>query len=164
MKFSLRRFSEAAAVAALAVERHRARCYRQWADRLRPYDLGASGLLDQLAEEKAAVGRDLEAVAQALFSPEAIKLGVCKRAIWDPVPGHFFIVASQDAATLLDAAAWLERRANRFYARCAARERHPRLRQCYERLRGLERVHLQVLRDVHEAFALRSAGVRPALA
>lgn len=143
---------------ALAVELRLTRFYADSANRLRPFDLGVSQLLDMLALEREQQQRELWALARAMFGTLSTVETLCRRLVRSPVSRHFFILDPHDAALLLTQAQRYEGRASRFYDRCAAAERYPQLQQLYQRIGHCGSSREEVLAEAVEGLGMRHLG------
>ncbi|KAA3627024.1 MAG: hypothetical protein DWQ09_14220 [Proteobacteria bacterium] len=140
---------------AIGAELRLARFYRESANRLRPFDLGISHLLDMLVLEREQQRRELGSLAQAMFGALRIVSGPCRRRARYPAIDHFFVLSPNDATALMGRAVRFERCAGRFHNRCAALERVPQLHQLYRRFSESDGKRAEVLEEAIEGLGMQ---------
>jgi hypothetical protein len=102
---------------ALAIEENQIRCHREWALRLRPFNLELSQLLMSQAEEMESSRQELLFVASRLLNGHNRLTPVHTpyvRIGFD----HFFVLRWDQARLLLDKASRLKEEALNFYCAC----------------------------------------------
>lgn len=135
---------------AIAVERHNARCFREWANRFRTYDPAASRFLETLADEETGHEWELsehyrnrfhEALPADLDPPAELK---DYRAGLAGIRDHFFVVDPGMALTLLRTALEIEHYTQRFYMALGDTAADAEAAQIYQRLSEYEQDHVRV--------------------
>lgn len=140
----------------LAAEERLAHYYRELANRLRPFDRGVSQLLEVLAQEREQQRRQVRRLAHAMFGTVRLRDQGGRRRLRHPPARHFFVLGWNDAVTLVQRAARLERRTSRLYGRCATRELYPQLRHLYWNLGECNERRAEVLAEAIEGFGLEA--------
>lgn len=135
---------------AIALEDEQVRSLRRWALRCRPFDSALARLFGHLVKETEAHKGDLLYHAsrhlewnQRLRSPVEVDE--------TDEDDHFFIVRTESAQSILDAAVAMKAQANRFYRYCSILEpRGSVLGGLYKNLGSFQELHLQMLQDALE--------------
>jgi hypothetical protein len=102
---------------ALAIEENQIRCHREWALRLRPFNLGLSRLLMTQAEEMEGCRKELMFFAnRLLYGHDRLTRAYPRheRIEFD----NFFILSWEQARLLLDKASRFKEEALNFYCGC----------------------------------------------
>jgi hypothetical protein len=134
---------------ALAIEENQIRCHREWALRLRPFNLGLSQLLMIQAEEMESCRKELLFVANRLLDGRDrlppvhtpyVRIGF----------DHFFVLRWDQARLLLDKASRFKEEALNFYcARLVGASDGPLSQQArfYQMMAGLKKAQGQRLQQ-----------------
>lgn len=134
---------------ALAIEESQIRCHREWALRLRPFNLELVQLLMSQAEEMEGGRKELLFFASRLLDkrerlsrvhPPQVRIGF----------DHFFVLRWDQARLLLDTAARFKEEALKFYCGCligASDRPLSQLTRLYQMMAGLKKAQGQRLQQ-----------------
>ncbi len=132
----------------IAIERHNAERFQEWALRFRAYDTAMALFLEALVVEERDHERQLVALYRETFNepppppgetpPELLQDYLPRFAAFGE---HFFIINEWGAYSLLSAALDIERCTRDFYASLQRRTADPVQAQMYRRLSAFEAEH-----------------------
>lgn len=132
----------------IAIERHNARCFEEWAYRFRAYDPAVAEFLDALTEEEHEHERQLIALYHQTFGedepvpeqapPEALQHYIPR---FEAFGEHFLITDTWAAYNLLSAALDIERFTRNFYTELLEQTRDPGQADIYRQLAAFEEEH-----------------------
>lgn len=157
MHHRLPALSKDALLQAINLEQVTGRRFRDWALRLRPFDIGIRQLFEQLAAEMDGYRRELLFQAERLTAHRASRsLRRAADGHREPAPEHFFVVDLGGAIAILDAALHLMVRARETYRHlCDAEPHGSLLGGLYKNLASFKELHVQMLQEAIERCALR---------
>lgn len=137
-----------ALVLGIAIERHNARCFEEWAHRFRAYDTAVAEFLDALARDEHEHERQLIDLYHATFDkaepvpeqapPEALQQYLPRFAAFGE---HFLITDTWAAYNLLSAALDIERFTRNFYTELLEQTKDPAQADVYRQLAAFEEEH-----------------------
>jgi len=136
---------------AIAIERHSARMYQDWAHRFQAYDAGTHAVLNEMVEEESRHERelmDLYVIMTGETVPEPLPVPAAFRDITrelQSIQDHYFVVGPAMAETILEAALKIERFTHDFYVRCQDKAEDRRIAECIGRLVEFEEDHIRIL-------------------
>ena len=106
---------------AIAIERHCGQLYQEWAHRFRPYDIGISIVLEELAKEEREHERELISIYEAVTDekaptelPAPVDLQKFVQGL-QSIQDHFFVINPVMAKTILEMALQIEQFSHNFY-------------------------------------------------
>lgn len=137
-----------ALVLGIAIERHNARCFEEWAHRFRAYDPAVAEFLDALAREEHEHERQLIDLYHESFGetepvpeqapPEALQQYLPRIAAFGE---HFLITEAWVAYNLLAAALDIERFTRNFYTELLEQTKDAAQADIYRQLAAFEEEH-----------------------
>jgi len=135
---------------AISIERCCARLYQDCAYRFRPYNPGISAVLEELATEERQHEQELLALYREILGEEADprlpappELQAFIQGLQE-LSGHFFVVDSPMARTMLEIALNIERHTHNFYLQIQNQLEDPRVSAVIGRLVAFEEDHVRV--------------------
>ncbi len=135
---------------AIAIERHSARMYQDWAHRFRAYDGGMSAILEALGKEELGHERELMDLYVQLTGkdvpeplPEPMELQGVVRGL-QSIQDHFFVVDPGMAETILESALRIERFTYEFYIQFQSKVEDRQVAALIRRLVEFEGEHVRI--------------------
>jgi rubrerythrin len=137
--------AERALALAVALERHNAQRFREWANRFRAYDSRTSTFLEGLAQEESEHEKLLLELYQRQFGEDTFAHPPGELARYEAglasIKNHFLVLDRVMARTLLEMALEIERYTRQYYVDLLERTTDPDLAAVYRQLAEFESEH-----------------------